>query len=59
VLHDLDLVREHFPETLVLAREPVVWGATLEALRPEHLLCARRMCEAFDERAPVCRRRSA
>lgn len=59
VLHDLDLVREHFPETLLLAREPVVWSATLEVLRPEHLLRARRMCEAFDESAPVCRRQSA
>jgi zinc/manganese transport system ATP-binding protein len=59
VLHDLDLVREHFPETLLLAREPVMWGATPEVLRPEHLLRAHRMCEAFDESASVCLRRSA
>ena len=26
-LHDMDLVRAHFPETLLLAREPVAWGA--------------------------------
>ena len=26
VVHDLDLVREHFPETLLLARQPVAWG---------------------------------
>ena len=25
-LHDLDLVRANFPETLLLAREPVAWG---------------------------------
>ena len=59
VLHDLDLVREHFPEALLLAREPVVWGVTPEVLRAEHLLRARRMCEGFDQSAPVCRRRSA
>ena len=27
-LHDMDLVRPHFPETLLLARGPVAWGAT-------------------------------
>ena len=32
VLHDLDLVRAHFPATLVLARRCVAWGATEAAL---------------------------
>ena len=32
VLHDLDLVRAHFPSTLVLARRCVAWGATAVAL---------------------------
>ena len=27
-LHDMDLVRAHFPETLLLARGPVAWGPT-------------------------------
>ena len=53
-LHDIDLVRSHFPETLLLAREPVAWGATREVLTPENLLKARRMCEAFDEQAASC-----
>ena len=26
-LHDLELVKAHFPEALLLAREPVAWGA--------------------------------
>ena len=26
VVHDLDLVRQHFPETLLIARHPVAWG---------------------------------
>jgi zinc/manganese transport system ATP-binding protein len=32
VLHDLDLVRAHFPSTLVLARRCVAWGKTELAL---------------------------
>lgn len=54
VLHDFELVRAHFPESLLLAREPVAWGTTAETLSPENLLRARRMSEAFDERAGIC-----
>jgi zinc/manganese transport system ATP-binding protein len=32
VLHDLDLVRAHFPSTLVLARRCLAWGETALAL---------------------------
>jgi zinc/manganese transport system ATP-binding protein len=53
-LHDLDLVKSHFPETLLLAREPVAWGETGDVLTAENLLKARRMCEAFDEHAQAC-----
>lgn len=53
-LHDLDMVRNHFPETLLLARGPVAWGATAEVLTPENLLVAMKMCEAFDDRAAAC-----
>jgi zinc/manganese transport system ATP-binding protein len=53
-LHDLDLVRANFPETLLLAREPVAWGRTPDVLTPENLLKARRMCEAFDSDAAEC-----
>ncbi|WP_207482363.1 zinc ABC transporter ATP-binding protein AztA [Arenibaculum pallidiluteum] len=59
VLHDLDQVRAHFPETLLLAREPVAWGPTREVLTPANLARARTMSEAWDDRAAVCRRRSA
>lgn len=54
VAHDLDLVRAHFPNTLLLARQPVAWGETLEALRPENLLKARRFDEAWHDDAPWC-----
>jgi zinc/manganese transport system ATP-binding protein len=59
VLHDLDLVRRVFPETLLIAREPVAWGQTGEVLAPENLLKARRMVEAFDPHAHVCGREAA
>ena len=53
-LHDMDLVRAHFPETLLLARGKVAWGATAEVLTAENLAEARRMCEAFDDSATAC-----
>ena len=53
-LHDMDLVRRHFPQTLLMAREPVAWGETGRVLTPENLLKARHMCEAFDETADEC-----
>lgn len=54
VVHDLDLVRDHFPEALLLAREPVAWGKARETLSAENLLRARRFHEAWDEHAPWC-----
>jgi zinc/manganese transport system ATP-binding protein len=54
VIHDLDLVRRHFPETLLLARQPIAWGETIETLKPENLLRARRFDEAWHEDAPWC-----
>jgi len=53
-LHDMDLVRAHFPETLLLARGPVAWGPTADVLTTENLSEARRMCEAFDDSAAAC-----
>lgn len=54
VLHDLDQVREHFEQVLLLARERVAWGPTAEVLKAEHLFKARQMAEACDEAAPRC-----
>jgi len=53
-LHDLDLIKDNFPQALLLAREPVAWGTTGEVLTAENLLKARRMCEAFDTHAGEC-----
>ena len=54
VLHDLELVRTHFPETLLLARQPVAWGKTQDVLMPSNLLKARQFHEAWDDHAPWC-----
>jgi zinc/manganese transport system ATP-binding protein len=37
VLHDLAQVREHFPQTLVMARRGIAWGDTAQALSAENL----------------------
>jgi len=47
VLHDMEQVRAHFPETLLLAREPVAWGRTAEMLTPEMLERARQVAEGW------------
>jgi zinc/manganese transport system ATP-binding protein len=59
VLHDPDMVKRTFPQTLLIAREPVAWGETGEVLSAENLLKARRMVEAYDPHADVCHRHVA
>jgi zinc/manganese transport system ATP-binding protein len=58
VLHDLDQVRAHFDQVLLLAREAVAWGPTAQVLRAEHLFKARQMAEAWDDSATLCRVRA-
>ena len=54
VLHDDTLVRQHFPQTLLLARELVGWGPTDQTLTEPTLRRARAMAEAWDEAADRC-----
>ncbi|WP_026607472.1 zinc ABC transporter ATP-binding protein AztA [Methylocapsa acidiphila] len=56
VLHDLDLVRRHFPQTLLLARQTIAQGRTEAVLTPENLLKAKAMIESFDRQAHACER---
>jgi zinc/manganese transport system ATP-binding protein len=56
VLHDMSMVRTHFPQTLLLAREVIAWGQSVEALTPENISRARQTSEYWDERAPWCAR---
>jgi zinc/manganese transport system ATP-binding protein len=55
-LHDIELVRARFPNTLLLAREVVAWGPTPTALTPANLSCAGQLSAAFDEAAEICER---
>jgi zinc/manganese transport system ATP-binding protein len=59
VLHDMDLVRAHFTDALLLARSPVAWGPAHEVLTAENLFKARHMIEAFDPEAAICSRDAA
>lgn len=44
VLHDLDMVRAFFPQTLLLAGQAVAWGPTATVLTVENLHLARHLC---------------
>lgn len=44
VSHDMDVVRTHFPQTLLLAGQLVDWGPTERVLTPDNLHLARHLC---------------
>jgi zinc/manganese transport system ATP-binding protein len=54
VLHDDEQVRQHFPQTVLLARELVAWGDTAQVLTAAHLQRARLLAEAWDDNADIC-----
>ncbi|MFP8835143.1 metal ABC transporter ATP-binding protein [Hydrogenophaga sp. XSHU_21] len=54
VSHDIEQVRQQFPLTLLLAREPVAWGPTAEALTEVNWARAQALREPFDDHAGVC-----
>ncbi len=45
VLHDLEMVRKYFPQSLLLARQVVAWGPTEQALTAANLHLARHLGE--------------
>lgn len=55
-LHDVEQVRAHFPETLLLAREVVGFGDTHQVLTPQNIAKSRQLVEAFDMHADICAR---
>ncbi len=59
VLHDFHAVREHFPEALLLAREPIAWGPTAEVMTEANIARSRRLNEAFEADAELCERPAA
>ncbi|KAF0812377.1 High-affinity zinc uptake system ATP-binding protein ZnuC [Andreprevotia sp. IGB-42] len=56
VLHDFDQVRQHFEQTLLLAKECVAWGSSGEVLTRDNLLRANGMAENWVPDAAVCHR---
>ena len=54
VLHDEAQVRQHFPHTLLLAREMVAWGPTTRVMTEPLLARARTMAEAWNDDADLC-----
>ena len=59
VLHDMDQVRNNFPETLLISREPIAWGPTNEVLINKNITKARLLAESWDEREEICDRNIA
>lgn len=54
VLHDHDLVRAHFSQSILVARKVIAWGATDTVLSAANLQHAQQFQEAWDEDAPWC-----
>lgn len=54
VLHDLAMVKTHFPQTLLMARELISWGDTTEALSPENLARAQANSLVWQDTASWC-----
>jgi zinc/manganese transport system ATP-binding protein len=59
VCHDLDKVRRHFPQTLLVAREQIGWGPTAEVLTPANLQRAGAMLERWNQNPEICTRSAA
>lgn len=54
VLHDMTMVRAHFPQTLLMARELIAWGETDAVLTPTNLALAEQRSLAWKESASWC-----
>lgn len=48
VLHDIDIVREYFPETLLLARKILAWDETSKILQQKNLMEAHNISRTWD-----------
>lgn len=55
VLHDLEQIARHFPQTLLLARQAIAWGSTPDALTEHNLQRARSMAECWQAEPRICR----
>lgn len=50
-LHDLAMVRRHFPQTLLLAREVIAWGRTADVLDARNQLAMQQMSDSWSTEA--------
>lgn len=53
VLHDLDLVQNYFPQTLLLARHFYKWGSTQDVITKENMLAALTASRSWESIAGV------
>lgn len=44
VLHEMDIVRDYFPQSVLLGGQLIAWGSTSEVLSEENLHLARHLC---------------
>ena len=56
VMHDIPLVQEHFPQSILLARELVAWGSTADVLTDANLAKAAHLAGHWVEHAATCER---
>ena len=54
VLHDLNAVKQHFPQTLLMARELIAWGDTAQVVSSQALDEAEHASLAWQDAAPWC-----
>ncbi|MDE1901420.1 MAG: ABC transporter ATP-binding protein [Alphaproteobacteria bacterium] len=54
VMHDFALVRDHFPQTMLLARDLVAWGVTAAVMNDANLARATASASHWDDRAGLC-----
>jgi zinc/manganese transport system ATP-binding protein len=54
VLHDMNTVKQHFPQTLLIARELLAWGATSAVVSSQTLGEAEQASLAWQDAAPWC-----
>lgn len=54
VLHDMNTVKQHFPQTLLIARELLAWGPTSAVISSQKLGEAEQASLAWQDAAPWC-----
>lgn len=56
VMHDLELVKEHFPQSLLIARELIGWGNTNDIVTSANMLRAQDLSFGWMDHAETCTR---